>query len=144
RLSATAVERPRHRAPGARCRRGLAGRSRHGSRPSGPTAHSTVRRMTVHRAPWAKPFLRWAGSKRRLVPVLSACIPDDFGTYFEPFAGSACLFFAIRPRTAVLGDFNPDLMRTYETVRRHPRIVARRLARFGSNAADYYAVRALN
>lgn len=100
--------------------------------------------MTNQGRPWANPFLRWAGSKRGLVPLLSSCIPAKYGTYFEPFVGSACLFFAIRPEAGVLGDFNPDLIATYDTIRQHPRRVARRLVRFGTSADDYYAARALD
>jgi DNA adenine methylase len=100
--------------------------------------------MTTQHRPWATPFLRWAGSKRGLLPLLSSCIPKEYGTYFEPFVGSACLFFAIRPAAGVLGDFNPDLIATYDTIRRHPRRVARGMQKFGSTADDYYAARALD
>lgn len=100
--------------------------------------------MTNQGKPWANPFLRWAGSKRGLVPLLSSCIPEDYGTYFEPFVGSACLFFAIRPQAGVLGDFNPDLIATYDTIRRHPRRVARGMQQFESSADGYYAARALD
>jgi len=37
--------------------------------------------------------------------------------YVEPFAGSACLFFAIRPPRAILGDLNPELIATYIEVK---------------------------
>ena len=39
-----------------------------------------------------KPFLRWAGSKRQLIGRLKELVPSSIGTYYEPFAGSACLF----------------------------------------------------
>src|SRR5712671_5185376 len=77
------------------------------------------------RTAWAHPILRWAGSKRQLVPNLLALLPRRFGTYYEPFAGSACLFFAIHPSRAVLGDLNADLIQAYETLVRHPRKLAR-------------------
>jgi len=35
----------------------------------------------------------------------------------EPFAGSACLFFAIKPPKAILGDLNPELIATYIEVK---------------------------
>jgi DNA adenine methylase len=35
----------------------------------------------------------------------------------EPFAGSACLFFAIKPPKAVLGDLNSELISTYIEVK---------------------------
>ena len=64
------------------------------------------------------PFLRWAGSKRQLLPALSLFWKDgDYKRYVEPFAGSACLFFDLQPRAAVLGDLNHELMHTYQEVR---------------------------
>src|SRR5712664_3582854 len=63
------------------------------------------------------PFLRWAGSKRRLLPVLQTFWTKQHKRYVEPFAGSACLFFAIRPPKAILGDLNPELIATYIEVK---------------------------
>jgi len=43
----------------------------------------------------------------------------------EPFAGSACLFFAIKPPKAILGDLNPELVATYMEVKhRLPAVLA--------------------
>jgi DNA adenine methylase Dam len=63
------------------------------------------------------PFLRWAGSKRRLLPVLQTFWTKKHKRYVEPFAGSACLFFALNPPKAILGDLNPELIATYIEVK---------------------------
>lgn len=63
------------------------------------------------------PFLRWAGSKRRLLPVLQTFWTKKHKRYVEPFAGSACLFFAIKPPKAILGDLNPELIATFIEVK---------------------------
>ncbi len=63
------------------------------------------------------PFLRWAGSKRRLLPILQNFWTPRHKRYVEPFAGSACLFFAIKPPKAILGDLNPELIATYLQVK---------------------------
>lgn len=63
------------------------------------------------------PFLRWAGSKRRLLPILKTFWTEKHARYVEPFAGSACLFFAIKPPKAILGDLNPELIATYLEVK---------------------------
>jgi DNA adenine methylase len=52
---------------------------------------------------------------------------DDYYRYVEPFAGSACLFFAIDPRCAVLGDTNAELINAYRALRRAPERLHRRL-----------------
>jgi DNA adenine methylase len=91
-----------------------------------------------------KSIIRWAGSKRSLLPELRTRVPEDVGTYIEPFAGSACLFFDVRPRRAILSDLNLELINTYRAVRRNPEIVVqcfRRLRR-GKNA--YYRIRAID
>lgn len=45
--------------------------------------------------------------------------------YVEPFAGSACLFFALRPPRAIIGDLNPELISTYIEVKyRLPGVLA--------------------
>jgi DNA adenine methylase len=64
-----------------------------------------------------RPFLRWAGSKRQLIPQLSRYLGNGHSRYIEPFAGSASLFFSACPTSAVLGDINGELMSTYDQVR---------------------------
>ena len=58
----------------------------------------------------SKQIIRWAGSKRKLIPQLMHRVPKDFNTYIEPFCGSACLFFELAPRNAILGDINSELV----------------------------------
>jgi DNA adenine methylase len=65
----------------------------------------------------AKPFLKWAGGKRQLVPQLLAHVPAYSGRYFEPFVGGGAMFFALEPGHAVLGDTNRRLIRAYGGVR---------------------------
>jgi len=73
-------------------------------------------------------FLRWASSKRKLLPVLLDAAPDKFDRYVEPFAGSACLFFALEPPRALLGDINADLINTYRALKSDVEAVIRHLA----------------
>lgn len=63
-----------------------------------------------------QPFLKYAGSKRHLVPELLARVPPRFGRYVEPFCGSAALYFGLRPERGILGDINADLITTYQAV----------------------------
>jgi DNA adenine methylase len=89
----------------------------------------------------AKPFLRWAGSKRKQLPILSRFWNSDFTRYVEPFMGSACLCFELQPKNALLGDVNYDLVRTFLTVRDHPQAVANRLAKIPRGRRSYYSIR---
>lgn len=88
-----------------------------------------------------KPFLRWAGSKRKLLPVLSDYWNDSFNRYIEPFMGSACLFFALQPKKAVLGDLNSELVETYKIVRSNPGELSKKLSAMSLGPDEYYALR---
>ncbi len=89
----------------------------------------------------AKPFLRWAGSKRQIVKRLAEHWPGGNTRYVEPFAGSACLFFELEPRSALLGDINSDLIEMYEVVCKNPRDLRRSLSRWKNDRTEYYRVR---
>ena len=97
----------------------------------------------ARRRPWCRPCFRWAGSKRSLLPSLLDCVPHSYDRYIEPFAGSACLFFALRPDRAILGDFNVELMQAYRTIAKHPRLIAREVLRLPASQAAYYRIRSL-
>lgn len=89
----------------------------------------------------AKPFLRWAGSKRKQISRLIQFWRDDHLRYVEPFAGSACLFFAIQPSKAILADKNLQLIETYEVVRQNPQKVYDGVVALPRTKAVYYAQR---
>ena len=91
-----------------------------------------------------RPILRWAGSKRQLLPSLTANVPNQFGAYIEPFAGSACFFFALQPDRAVLGDFNKELIDAYQIIADSPRAIARAVNKMPTEPEFYYELRALH
>lgn len=86
-------------------------------------------------------ILRWAGSKRRLLPRLVPYWQPSHCRYVEPFAGSACLFFELEPTTGILGDLNVDLIDTYETLRSDADGVADQLFEWKADEETYYSVR---
>jgi len=88
-----------------------------------------------------QPFLRWAGSKRQLLPVLSGYWRREYMRYVEPFAGSACLFFQLRPRQAILGDINADLIATYREIRDRLDDVISSLATLKKGRDEYLSLR---
>jgi DNA adenine methylase len=90
------------------------------------------------------PLLRWAGSKRQLLPVLKDYYPATCPRYIEPFAGSACLFFHLDPPNAILGDINPELIRTYRTLQTSANEVAEYLKGVRRSRARYLELRSAN
>ncbi len=86
--------------------------------------------------------LRWAGSKRKLLPQLVKLSPRNFGRYVEPFCGSLCLLIALKPRNALVGDINEELIHFYRTVQRRARLVATLAHEIDKREQAYYQVRA--
>ena len=69
----------------------------------------------------AKPFLKWAGGKSRLLPELRRYVPKrGYVRYIDPFLGGGTFFFDLAPESAILGDSNPELINCYEAVRDEP------------------------
>jgi DNA adenine methylase len=89
-------------------------------------------------------FLRWAGSKRLILPELRQFIPTGFKRYVEPFAGSACLFFDLEPRSAVLSDLNTELIATYNMLKLDVELVLECFRRLPAGEKNYYRIRALD
>jgi DNA adenine methylase len=89
-----------------------------------------------------RPFLRWAGSKRALLPSIVETMPIRFATYREPFLGGGSLFFLLQPRSAVLSDSCADLIETFRAVRDNASAVLRYLAPLDLSRETFYSVRA--
>ena len=94
------------------------------------------------RAP-ATPFLKWVGGKTSLLPELMKHVPARLRRYHEPFVGGGALFFAVRPRRALLSDSNVELVHCYRQVRDDVYSVLDALARHVYERAHFEAVRAL-
>jgi len=71
-----------------------------------------------------KPFVKWAGGKRQLIPILSENLPQTISTYFEPFLGGGALLFHILSerdgQICRISDLNSDLVLTYIIIRDKP------------------------
>jgi DNA adenine methylase len=68
----------------------------------------------------AKPFIKWAGGKKQLLPDLLTKVPENYDEYIEPFLGGGALFFALCPAKAKLNDSNAELISTYRVIRDNP------------------------
>ena len=82
----------------------------------------------------ARPFLKWAGGKTQLLPVLIESLPPrpkDGYNYAEAFLGGGALFFELINRgwikTATLNDANPELILCYRTIRDSIAVVLKEL-----------------
>lgn len=71
----------------------------------------------INNQPLLKPFLKWAGGKRQLLPEIELYYPTKYKKYYEPFVGAGAVLFDLKPRNAVINDFNHELINTYKTVK---------------------------
>ena len=94
----------------------------------------------------ARPFLKWAGGKRTLIPDITRLLPTTVSTYWEPFLGGGAVFFALEGKVnqAFLSDVNTELALAYRVVQNRPEELIDRLrfheARHQKNNY-YYRVR---
>ena len=94
------------------------------------------------------PIVRWAGSKRQLLPTLlpildGALAARDQPLYLEPFLGGGAVALNLPADVPkILADLCEPLMVAWREVRHRPCQVARDLAAMGRGGeADYYRVR---
>lgn len=95
----------------------------------------------------SKPFLKWAGGKTQLLPVIQQALPSNFKTlkdltYIEPFVGSgAVLFWMLKMypnvKRAIINDINTDLTDTYENIKRQPESLIRVLENLETQYYSY-------
>lgn len=103
------------------------------------------------------PFVKWAGGKRKLAPLLIETFPDEFDPerhrYFEPFIGGGALMFALgNPRSELhipgrnlfINDMNPELTNTYEVIRDNVALLIKALEILSKriNEKTFYEIRA--
>lgn len=75
----------------------------------------------------ARPFLKWVGGKRSILPELLKRMPENYDAYHEPFMGGGALFFAVNPKEAYLSDVNFHLVLTFKAVRDDVEVLIRQL-----------------
>ncbi len=100
----------------------------------------------------AKPFLKWAGGKRALLPDILRLMPKQFNNYFEPFVGGGALFFELarlgklQNKKAYLFDANKELINTYLTIQNNHKKLIKQLKDFSAKHSKdfYYEIRSLD
>ncbi len=91
-------------------------------------------------------LLKWVGNKHRYAEVIAHYLPDEFGTYYEPFVGTGAILATLRPERAVAGDTLPMLVALLQLVQSAPEEVVEHYRRWrddvAANGRDaYMAVR---
>ena len=86
-----------------------------------------------------KPFTKWTGGKRQLLPKLIDLMPKQFNRYYEPFVGGGALLFELTPCKATINDYNTDLILAYREIRDNVKELIEILKiHQENNTKDYY------
>ena len=98
-------------------------------------------------APFKQPLLKWIGSKQRCAHEIASYFPMEFGSYFEPFVGSAGVLATLRPRQAVATDSFRPLIEIWQTLHETPEVLKRwyeerwRFMASGDKVAQYERIK---
>jgi DNA adenine methylase len=107
---------------------------------------STLTRVKTN--PLVRPFLKWAGGKRQLLPEIVKYVPKltSKHTYYEPFIGGGALLFELQPSKAVINDRNQELINCYQVIRDLLDELMAELSKdkYSNNEKSYYDMRDLD
>lgn len=91
-----------------------------------------------------KPVLKWAGGKTQLLDEITPLIKKKLkknGTYFEPFLGGGAVLFSLKPKKAVVNDFNKELYNLYTVIKNSPKELIMSLRKHENNEDYFYNIR---
>jgi len=91
-----------------------------------------------------KPFLKWAGGKRKLLSKIQNYIPKEFSIYYEPFVGGGAVLFYLLPKKAIVSDVSEELINVYRVIKNNVNELIEDLKRHKNEKEYYYKIRALD
>lgn len=93
----------------------------------------------MRKNPLVKPFVKWAGGKRQLMPQITKYMPKTFGRYYEPFVGGGAVFFELQNNKSTINDFNTELIFAYKAIRDNlDELIDNLKVHEENNSSDYY------
>lgn len=96
--------------------------------------------------PLARPFLKWAGGKRQLLPDILKYAPpkSKIKRYYEPFVGAGALLFELQPKRATINDSNSDLINCYRIIKDNVEELFEELSHHKNEKDYFYSIRELD
>jgi DNA adenine methylase len=89
------------------------------------------------------PFLKWVGGKRQIMPSIVSLLPENIAEYryVEPFVGCGAVLFHLQPKTAVINDFNAELINVYEVIKNNLDELVADLKKHQNESGYFYEIR---
>lgn len=96
-----------------------------------------------------KPFLKWAGGKRKLLSVIVPKIQEKLeieSFFFEPFVGAGAVFLELNHNKVIFSDLNKDLINAYHIIKNdyNELIKLLEIHQKNHNKEYYYKIRELD
>ncbi len=95
-----------------------------------------------------RPFVKWAGGKRALLPQFEKLFPQKFESYWEPCVGGGAVFFHLLKnnphlKKSVLCDLNTDLIHAWQIIKEDAETLITVLAKHADRHDEkyYYKIR---
>ena len=92
------------------------------------------------------PVLKWVGGKRQLLDIINPLIPKNISTYVEPFVGGGAVLLDLKPKKAIINDYNAELINVYKVIRDNPQELMLLLEKhqIKNNENYFYEIRSLD
>lgn len=92
------------------------------------------------------PFLKWVGGKRQLMTSIVEHLPEKITDYkyIEPFIGGGAVFFNLQPKSAIINDFNEELINVYQVIKVNLDELITDLKKHKNEAEYFYSIRSLD
>ena len=89
------------------------------------------------------PFLKWVGGKRQIMPSIVALLPENMEEYqyVEPFVGGGAVLFHLQPKSAIINDFNAELINVYEVIKNNLHELVADLKKHQNESGYFYQIR---
>jgi DNA adenine methylase len=85
--------------------------------------------------------LRWAGGKRKILPLLRKLLPAQIDRIVEPFFGGGSVSLGIRSKSAIGADTNAELVNFYKQISLDWRAVLDVVSSLPDSSETYYRIR---
>jgi DNA adenine methylase len=98
--------------------------------------------------PFKAQLLKWIGNKQRFAHEIVSYLPEEFGTYMEPFLGSGAVLATLAPERAIASDAFLPLVEIWKTLHDDPELLKRwysdrwMLSKEGDKVERYEAIKA--